>query len=639
MKKRCFALLLVLCLALGLAPAPALAAEAISYDDVRAGDWFYESVVYVTERGLMMGTGEGRFQPELACDRAMLVTVLHRGEHSPQVSGVSFTDVPEDAYYASAVAWARLSGIVKGYGDGRFGPNDPLTREQMLVILYRYAEYKGFDVSARAALEDFSDGAQTAEYARSAMEWGVASGLVTGVGAGLLDPQGVVTRAQLAALLARFEGLTDAQEVSAGRAALRDFTANQTALAAGTDAAVTFTVYTSRPAAEIFLCRDDGVTLGTMRDDGQGGDSVAGDGVYTFVWAIRDVPAGTYACYAALGSSESRRVEISLAAGGLITGLVCRAAGRAALPGALLEVYRDGLLSATVTTDASGAYSLYLPAGDYVVVITREGFVPARAYVTVTSGGETYSETCLLVEGTPGEMGSASGMVISAVTGKGMADVLLEVRAGWNNTTAGDVVAAVTTDADGRYELTLPLGSYTVLASKEGCIPASFNIVATLDGTGNQNGSITPVAGDNVYRLVLTWGERPGDLDSHVVGTDSEGRPFHVSIVTGGLPGPGGTYICVLDVDDTNGYGPETVSLDPQEDRTYYYYVQQYSEDGAMSTSGASVQVYRGDALLAACNVPTNQGDGMYWNVLAVKNGALILKNTVTTKPDTAYAN
>lgn len=639
MKKRLLGALMAACLVLGLMPA-ALAAGAVPFEDVQPTDWFYDSVVYVTQKGLMRGVSETSFQPEGVCDRAMFVTILHRMEHTPQVTGVSFQDVAEGTYYYDAVAWARASQIVKGYGDGRFGPQDPLSREQMMVILHRYADYKGYDVSARADLGAFSDADQVAPYAQEAMAWGVAAGVIQGTGAGTLDPAGPVTRAQAAAFLTRYGGLLPSGEETGARFALRDFTANQTALAAGTGATVTFTVCPSRtPSEDIVLYRDEGVALGILRDDGENGDAAANDGIYTFVWAIGDLPAGTYSCYALCAGAESRRIEISLAAGGVITGRVAKAEGRAALPGAVLNVYQDGLLCTTATADDGGAYSLYLPAGSYSIEITCPGYLPFQAYATVTGGSETYNETYLLVEGASGSMGSASGTVTSAITGRGLSGVLLSVRTGWNNTSVGDVLASAITDENGCYALDLSLGNYTLLATKEGCIPLVINIVSTAAGLTNQNGSITPIANGNVYRMVLTWGETPSDMDSHMVGPDAQGRTFHVNFGSGGVPGPEGTYICNLDVDDTNSYGPETITLDPQEGCTYYYYVQQYSEDGTMSGSGAMVRVYRGDTLLATFNVPTNRGNGAFWNVFAVKNGELVVKYTVTAKPDTSYAD
>lgn len=635
MKKKLPALLLALALLL----TPALAASAADFADVKPGDWFYDSVDDVAQKGLMAGVGDGLFEPETVCDRAMFVTVLHRMAGTPSRGEAAFLDVPGDTWYTAAVAWAGTTQLVKGYGDGRFGPQDPLSREQMLTLLYRYAQQKGLDTSTLGSLEQFPDGHQAADYARTALAWGVGRRLILGTGDGLLEPGGLVTRAQAAAFLSRFNALaTQTQEV-AQRLSLRDLTASQTALAAGAGATVTFTVRPSQPVDELTLCRDGGVILGAMRDDGVDGDAVADDGTYTYVWNTGDLSAGTYVCYAASGSVRSSSVEVTLSAGGVITGRVCKAEGRAALPGALLSVYQDGALCASATAGETGGYSLYLPAGHYQISIACPGFMPFSAYATVTGGSETYNETYLLVEGQEGAMGQASGTVVSTVTGKGMAQVQLTVRPGWNNADMGEAMASAVTDDKGRYTLDLPIGNYTVLASKEGCIPVAINIVSTAGGLKNQNGSITPVADGNVYRVVLTWGESPSDLDSHMVGPDTEGNQFHVTFGTGGAPGPAGTYICNLDVDDTNGFGPETMTLDPQSGATYYYYVQQYSEDGTLTGSLATVRVYHGSALAATFHVPTDQGSGAVWNVFAVKDGALVPRRTVTSRPDLTYAD
>ncbi len=636
MKKKLLAFLLAAALTL----TPALAASAVDFADVEPGDWFYDSVDYAAQKGLMTGVGDGRFEPEGICDRAMFVTILHRMAGTPSRGEAVFSDVPGDTWYTAAVAWAGTTQLVKGYGDGRFGPQDPLSREQMLTLLYRYAQQKGLDTSTSSSLEQFPDGYQAADYARTALAWGVGCRLILGTGDGSLEPGGLVTRAQAAAFLSRFDALATQPQETAPRLSLRDFTASQTALAAGTGATVTFTVRPSRRVDELTLYRDDGVALGAMRDDGVDGDVIADDGTYTYVWNTVDLSAGTYVCYAASGSVQSPSVEVTLSAGGVITGRVCKAEGRAALPGAQLSVYQDGALCASATAGETGGYSLYLPAGHYQISIACPGFLPFSAYATVTGGSETYNETYLLVAaGQEGEMGQASGTVVSTITGKGMAQVQLSVRPGWNNADMGETVASTLTDDKGRYTLDLPIGNYTVLASKEGCIPVVINIVSTAGGLKNQNGSITPIADGNVYRVVLTWGESPSDLDSHMVGPDAEGNQFHVTFGTGGAPGPAGTYICNLDVDDTNGFGPETMTLDPQSGATYYYYVQQYSEDGTLAGSLATVRVYHGSALAATFNVPTDQGSGAVWNVFAVKDGVLVPRRTVTSKAELTYAD
>ena len=177
----------------------------LPFTDVVSGSWYYDSVAYVYEQGLMGGTGEGRFSPDLTTSRAMIVTILYRLEGSPAVSGgASFADVTAGQWYSDGVAWASANGIVTGYSNGSFGPDDTITREQMAAILYRYARYKGYDLSAQAALDGYADAAQVSAYAADAMKWAVGSGLITGTSGTTLSPAGSATRAQAAVILARF---------------------------------------------------------------------------------------------------------------------------------------------------------------------------------------------------------------------------------------------------------------------------------------------------------------------------------------------------------------------------------------------------------------------------------------------------
>lgn len=177
----------------------------LPFTDVASGSWYYDSVAYVYEQGLMGGTDEGRFSPDLTTSRAMIVTILYRLEGSPAVSGgASFADVTAGQWYSDGVAWASANGIVTGYSNGSFGPDDTITREQMAAILYRYARYKGYDLSAQAALDGYADAAQVSAYAADAMKWAVGSGLITGTSGTTLSPAGSATRAQAAVILARF---------------------------------------------------------------------------------------------------------------------------------------------------------------------------------------------------------------------------------------------------------------------------------------------------------------------------------------------------------------------------------------------------------------------------------------------------
>ena len=174
------------------------------FNDVSANDWFASAVDYVTGKGMMNGTADNTFSPKANTTRGMVVTVLYRLENQPSTSAASFTDVASGAYYANAVAWANANGIVSGYGSGKFGPNDKVTREQLAAILYRYAQYKKYDVSGANSLDGYADAQSVSSYAVPALQWANAAGVVTGKSGSKLDPKGNAARAEVAAMLMRF---------------------------------------------------------------------------------------------------------------------------------------------------------------------------------------------------------------------------------------------------------------------------------------------------------------------------------------------------------------------------------------------------------------------------------------------------
>ena len=176
-----------------------------AFVDVADSDWYADAVQYVFANGLMAGTSDTTFSPNATTTRAMIVTILYRLEGTPAVTGTTaFTDVAAGQYYADAVAWAAQNGIVSGTSATTFSPDGVITREQMAAILYRYAQYKGYDVTAKADLSMFTDATQVSTYATDAMAWANASGLISGTSATTLSPAGSATRAQVATILMRF---------------------------------------------------------------------------------------------------------------------------------------------------------------------------------------------------------------------------------------------------------------------------------------------------------------------------------------------------------------------------------------------------------------------------------------------------
>ena len=178
--------------------------SALPFTDVNDNDWFFDVVRYVYEQGLMTGTSDTEFSPNLTTTRGMIVSILNRLEDGPTAEAAGFTDVADGDWYADAVNWAASEGIVAGYEDNTFRPNDPITREQLAAMLMNYAAWKGEDVSVCADLSGYNDAASVSSWAAETVQWAVAEGLISGMPGNLLEPQGSATRAQVAAILQRF---------------------------------------------------------------------------------------------------------------------------------------------------------------------------------------------------------------------------------------------------------------------------------------------------------------------------------------------------------------------------------------------------------------------------------------------------
>ena len=215
----CAALFAVFC------AAPAGAVSLHPFSDVVPGSWYEQGVLYVYEKGIMVGTSKTEFSPNADTTRAMIVTILYRLEGSPDIESTdSFTDVPADEWYSDAVSWAAQEGIVNGYGNGKFGPQDSITRQQLAAILYRYTAYKGASVSANGWASSFPDISNVSAWAVAAMQWAVKERYITGSpvnGQVFLLPEASASRAQIATILMRY--LTSGDEKAIDLSALEEY--------------------------------------------------------------------------------------------------------------------------------------------------------------------------------------------------------------------------------------------------------------------------------------------------------------------------------------------------------------------------------------------------------------------------------
>ncbi len=254
-------------------------------------------------------------------------------------------------------------------------------------------------------------------------------------------------------------------------------------------------------------------------------------------------------------------------------------------------------------------------AGVYVIeLIVSDGVaesVPARVTITQLSAS-----------------GSVQGVITDAVQGNAVSNPVLTLRRGTDNRT-GDIVMQIEGGADGSYSIAeLPAGNYTVQVDAEGYIRSYFTIVSVADQTvTGQNFSLSPTLQEGETRIVLTWREDPSDLDSHLEGPDGNGGRFHVFY---GNPDEGDV---MLDNDVTEGYGPETITITRQQEGEYVYYVYNFSGNAdALSTSGATVSVYRGSQLIQTFEVPLS-GTGLYWTVFTMNGTEITPVNKIGERP------
>lgn len=177
----------------------------IPFTDVRKEDWFYPAVLYTYQANVMQGIGSQLFGPDQTISRAMVAQILYNIEGSPSISDAkTFQDVSLDAWYAPAVLWAANNHLVLGYETGLFEPDADISREQLAVLLFRYTEFKGLDASARGNLSFYHDSASISSWAKNAISWADAAGLMAGTDTGNLNPLDTASRAETATLFMRY---------------------------------------------------------------------------------------------------------------------------------------------------------------------------------------------------------------------------------------------------------------------------------------------------------------------------------------------------------------------------------------------------------------------------------------------------
>lgn len=256
--------------------------------------------------------------------------------------------------------------------------------------------------------------------------------------------------------------------------------------------------------------------------------------------------------------------------------------------------------------------------GNYTLNITASGYVPFNGMVTINKGEVAEITVPLVEEGN----GKAGGVITSATTGLVVDGVSLKVYSGWNKR-SGDVLYNGSNASDGTYSLELPAGFYTLSMEKDEYTTGYLNLIVTSGKElMNQNASISPIMEfGNDFRVVLTWGSNPRDLDSHLIGTNPSGTQYHIYYSDRNAYDADGNLVANLDVDDTSSYGPETTTFTAFTGGNYEFYIDWFSGSGTWATSGGKVEVYNGEQLLYVFDVPQVDSQSGDWKVFTFNNG------------------
>lgn len=316
--------------------------------------------------------------------------------------------------------------------------------------------------------------------------------------------------------------------------------------------------------------------------------------------------------------------------------VVTNTSGFPPLAGVNVEFFSGASPVDVVTSNGSGTFTLQLPAGTYNVVYTKEGYQTQFYYGALVVGDQTtYLEQVMQIDNVTAALsGTISGSVLNALTGSGVSGLTVELRSGIGQRT-GEVVGTATTGSGGSFTTTtVPVGNYTAQVSGSGWTTSYATVYCLGNGTTNNPPiTITPLLNEGEFRIILTWGATPSDLDSHLTGPNGSGGRFHVYYSDD-------YYLdkANLDTDDTSSYGPETITIAQQDSGVYRYYVHDYSNRGnpsstVMSNSGAIVRVYNGGEQVATFPVPTGRS-GTLWSVFEINGNVITPVNTFSYVAD-----
>lgn len=615
------------------------------YSDVPSDHWAFDAIKRSSDVNWFNGYPDGTFKPNNKINRAegMKVFVTFLGLKLETVTETSYHDVKPTDWYAPYIEAGKKLYIQKPAfnGDIPFNPNMPLTREDAIHALVIALKYNNeVEFADQSILNMFKDANSISASLKPYVAVAVDKGLVAGMNDGTIRAQDPLTRAQFATLLYRAStigygtggGLSDIEEPtqpsesdSPGILTI-NVTPTEKTINVGESFNITATAVMSNGTTSdytsnlVMTANNACVTIAGNAVTG----AQAGEALISFTGS--DVLANTTVKVKVNQTNNNQVVS-----NGKVNGKVAYAdRPDTGIAGATVKFFKDNAEVKSVLTDVNGQYEADLEVGNYRITANYQDYKEGQTTVEIVVNETAYASVILL---TNDQEGTIAGKVYDAFVQDGIiSGAKIVFRAGGDVQT-GEIVAETTSDAQGHFSVNLSAGTYTAEASKEGYITAYKNCVSQVAEV-EQNITLTPVLGEGEWRFVLTWGEHPYDLDSHLTGPNGNNR-FHV-FFHDKVARSGSEELANLDVDDITSYGPETITIVKKDDGVYRYSVHDYTNRGktdskAMSNSGATVKVYNGSNLLKTFNVPTNVV-GTVWTVFELNGNTIVPKNEISNE-------
>jgi len=607
------------------------------YSDIPQTHWAFDAIKRSSETKWFNGYPDGTFRPNNSINRAegMKVFVTFLGLQLNTVTESSYYDVEPSAWYAPYIEAGKKLYVEKAAfnGDVPFNPEMPLTREDAIHALVIALKYNNeVEFADQSVLNMFSDANSISANLKAYVATAINKQLVSGMDDGTIRAQDPLTRAQFATLLYRASmigygtggGLADIQEPQQP------------------ETASVVSVSITPVSKTINIGESFAVTAQATMSDGTTADytqklTLSADNANVTVSGntVTGVQAGTSVIkFTGDNLVADKTVSVTVnevaAANGKVSGKVSYAdRPEVGISGAEVKFIKNGTVIKSVLTDDNGQYNEELQAGSYRITASYRDYSEGQVSVEITENNTTYADTIFL---TNDREGTISGKVYDAFVQDGtIAGVKIVFRQG-GDTREGAAAAETVSNSDGTFSVTLPAGTYTAEASKEGYITEYKNLVSQSAGS-EQNITLTPELGDGEWRFVLTWGEQPYDLDSHLTGPTVSGDRFHVYYSAKNAYA-NSEELANLDVDDITSYGPETVTIVKLTEGKYRYSIHDYtnrysSNSSAMSNSNAVVKVYNGSNLIKTFHIPTNV-EGTLWTVFELENNTITPINEIS---------